>query len=274
MRMALKQLVLTQKELRRHLEARQTRPDVVERLGESASRNPRVSVVMTVFNYAHTVGDAIHSVAASENVECELVIVDDASTDASLTAIRGALEQHPSLPTTLVLRGGNQGLPRARNTGVEHASGEYVFILDADNAVYPHCLARLAHVLDADPGAAFAYGILEVFDPSGPRDLMSWRPWDPERLRYGNYVDAMAMIRRTVLESVGGYSTDPRLYGWEDFALWCTLADRGWRGVRVPEIVARYRKGLQSMISVTDIDGRDAWAALLESHPILTTTDA
>ena len=80
------------------------------------------------------------------------------------------------------------------------------------------------------------------------------------------------MIRREVLTAVGGYSIDPRLFGWEDFALWCTLAERGWRGVRVPEILARYRKGLLSMLSLTDIDGRAAWAALLESHPGLAAT--
>ena len=82
------------------------------------------------------------------------------------------------------------------------------------------------------------------------------------------------MIRREVLMAVGGYTTDPRLFGWEDFALWCTLAERGWHGVRVPEIVARYRKGLLSMLSLTDIDGRAAWAALLELHPSLTASPA
>jgi hypothetical protein len=274
MRMALKQLVLTQKELRRQLQAHEARADVVEQVGDPGTGRPRVSVVMTVFNYAHTVGDAVGSVAGSEMADLELVVVDDASTDDSVDQVRAALDQHPSLPATLVLRGSNQGLPRARNAGVEQARGEYIFILDADNAIYPHCLGRLADTLDADPSAAFAYGILEVFDAAGHCDLMSWRVWDPQRLRHGNYVDAMAMIRRTVLTSVGGYPTDPRLYGWEDFALWCTLADRGWRGIRVPEIVARYRRGLQSMISVTDIDGRDAWSALLESHPILTAEGA
>ena len=70
---------------------------------------------------------------------------------------------------------------------------------------------------------------------------MSWLDWDPERLAWGNYVDAAALIRRRLLVEVGGYATDPRLYGWEDFDLWCTFAGRRLHGVRVPEIVARYR---------------------------------
>ena len=270
-RMALKHVVLAQNELRRRLEDTGAAPDAVSRLGDHPTRAPKVSVVLTVFNYAHTVGDAIGSVAASELADRELVIVDDASTDGSRDAVRRILDEHPSLPVTLVSRGRNQGLPRARNIGIEHSRGEYVFILDADNSIYPHCLGRLAKALDEDPEAAFAYGLLEVYDSAGPADLMSWRDWDPHQLRYGNYVDAMAMIRRSALTSVGGYTIDPRLYGWEDFALWCMLAERGWHGVRVPEIVAHYRRGLLSMISLTDIDGRAAWSALLESSRSVLT---
>ncbi len=269
MRMALKHLLIAQSDLRRRLDAPKAQRDMVDRFGEQRLR-PKVSVVLTVFNYAHTVSEAVASVAASEFADIELVVVDDGSKDDSLSVLRRALERFPQLAATLVARGQNHGLPNARNTGLHHSRGDYVFILDADNTIYPHCLGRLVGTLEANPDAAFAYGLLEVFDGARSRDLLSWREWDPARLRYGNFVDAMAMIRRPVLESVGGYTTDPRLFGWEDFALWCTLAEHGWSGVRVPEILARYRKGLLSMISLTDIDGRDAWAALLESHVFLT----
>jgi glycosyltransferase involved in cell wall biosynthesis len=272
MRMALKELFLGQRELRRRLEV-PTRPDgadVVELHGPKRSTQPRVSVVLTVYDYVDTVGEAIASVALAEPLEAELIVVDDASNDGSLAAVRTALTEHPWLSATLIARGRNAGLAAARNLGVQHAGAEYVFILDADNGIYPRCLSLLANALDGNPDAAFAYGLLEVFDSRGPRDLMSWLAWDPIRLRYGNFIDAMAMIRRSALLETGGYSSDPRLYGWEDFALWCAFGDRGWRGVLVPEIVARYRRGLQSMITLTDIDASSAWAALAERYSVLT----
>ena len=273
-RMALKQIVLAQADIQRQLRTRdgEHAPDRVESRGPEAAGSPRVSVLLTVYNYADVVGEAIASVAASDHDAYELVVVDDASTDHSLEAIRRALGAHPWVPATLIARGRNQGLAAARNTAVHHARGEYVFILDADNAIYPHCLTTLERALDEDPGAAFAYGILEMFDASGPRDLMSWLSWDPEMLRYGNYVDAMAMLRKAVVEEAGGYTSDGRLYGWEDFALWCALADRGLHGRPVPEIVARYRTGIQSMISITNIDASAAWAALTERYGILNET--
>jgi hypothetical protein len=271
-RMALKQVLMAQKALERRLDASAgpAPPDVrIEHHGP-AREEPRVSVVLTLHNYADVVGEAIASVALSSYEDVELLIVDDASTDDSLDVARRMLTEHPWLTAHVVTCTPNRGLARARNLGVEHARGNYAFILDADNLVHRYALERLAGVLDEEPDTVFAYGILEVFDHLGPRDLMSWLAWDPHHLRYGNYVDAMAMIRRSALLDAGGYTTDPRLYGWEDFALWCEFADRGWRGQLVPEILGRYRASIHSMISITDIDTSSAWSALVERHPSLT----
>src|SRR4029077_6169775 len=125
------------------------------------------------------------------------------------------LANHPQIAATIISRGHNQGLSAARNFAIEHARGEFVFILDADNMIYPHALSRLTAALDAAQDACFAYGIIEQFGPEGPRDLVSWQAWDPDRLRYGNYIDAMAMIRRAAVLDVGGYTMDSRLrLGW------------------------------------------------------------
>jgi hypothetical protein len=270
-RMAVKQLLLDQRETRRALRDLQTTlsgeeptGERVERFGSRRLQPPRVSVVLTVFNYAALVGSAIESVVASEFMDYELVIVDDESNDGSGDAIRRALSGAPSIAATLITRSRNRGLAHARNLGAETATGDLLFILDADNAIYPHTLGRLTQAMDEDQEAAFAYGIIEQFAVDGPTSLMSYLGWDPARLRHGNFIDAMAMVRRSALLEVGGYVTDPRLYGWEDFALWCSFADRGWSGVQVPEIIARYRLALHSMISLTNIDASAVWSLLLD----------
>lgn len=113
-----------------------------------------------------------------------------------------------------------------------------------------------------------------MFDQDGPKGLLSWAHWDPTRFRHGNYIDAMVMLRAGIAREMGGYVTDRRLHGWEDFDLWCSFADRGLHGVLVPEIVARYRSGIHSMISLTNIDTSEAWSALLERHPFLSDVEA
>jgi hypothetical protein len=276
MRMALKHLVLEMRDVKRRLvtgsDPHAGRPaDQDETFGPYDGAVPHVSVVVTVYNYEEYVPEALASVARSEYDRFEIVVVDDASSDDSVGAVRRTLEERPWVPAKLIRRGANSGLAAARNLGIAHARGDYVFILDADNAVYPKALRSLAAALDADRGASFAYGIIEQFNERGPGAIISWLGWVPRRLRYGNFVDAMAMLRRSDLLRVGGFSSDPAIHGWEDFALWCAMADAGHRGILVPDVIARYRVGLLSMISMTNIDVSGAWGALLRRYPVLRT---
>lgn len=275
-RRGLKQVLLGQRRVERRLRRleQQATEDREWTFGPHAATDPRVSVVITLYNYADVVGEAIASVARAENVDVEAIVVEDSSTDDSLEVARLALEAHPWLPARLTAAGENRGLPTSRNRGIAQARGEYVFFLDADNAIYPHALERLAAALDDDKGAAMAYGLIEQFDTQGPTGLLSWHHWDPRRLAYGNYIDAMALVRRSVLDELGGFPTDERLYGWEDLALWCALAQAGMRGRLVPEIVARYRTSRHSMIGLTNIDTSEAWSLLIERYPFLTEAAA
>jgi hypothetical protein len=271
MRAALKQTLLRQRRLEREFRAMEDGAPAQDRVVEldSAGERPRVSVVVTLYNYAHTIADALRSVALSDLDEVELVLVDDASTDDSLAVARATLEELPWLGGRIVERGANGGLARARNLGIEHARADHVFVLDADNAVHPNGLRRLAAALDGDQDAHFAYGLIQAVGPSGPMGLLSWAPWDPWWLRIDNYIDAMAMVRRASVLEAGGYTTEEALYGWEDFELWCNMASRGMSGTLVPELVATYRAGRQSMISLTTLDTTDGWTALLDRYEFL-----
>jgi hypothetical protein len=143
-------------------------------------------------------------------------------------------------------------------------------VLDSDNEVFPRCLSRLAFELDSNPTAALAFGTLEMFTGAEPVGLLNTRPWEPRLFRNGNYVDAMAMMRTSVVrDELGGYPTDRRLYGWEDYALWCSVASAGYHGIRVPEILARYRVSKHSMLSLTNISVTDAYSVLIEANPEL-----
>jgi hypothetical protein len=233
--------------------------------------DPRVSVMVTLFNYEDEITGALDSVAASEFGPLELVIVDDSSKDASRARARSWMEAHPEVAARLIVHPANRGLPSARNTAFAHARGDLLFILDADNRVLPHALGRLAEALDSDPGAAFAYGLAARVDEGGrPVGLLNLAGWDPPRLRHLNYIDAMAMIRREALRRFGGYTTELTLYGWEDYDLWCRMAEAGMRGAYLPEILAIYRSSESSMArSVCDISTTDAYRKLIERVPKL-----
>lgn len=235
---------------------------------------PRVSVIVPLFNHASEVAATLRSVAASDHRRLEVVILDDGSSDRSREVASSFLDEHPGLPARLLSHRVNQGLGRTRTTLAGAARGELVFALDADNEVYPTALRRLEAALDGAPEAVFAYSTLEVHADGTPESLMCHQPWDPERFREDNYIDAMAMIRRDALLHLGGYSDDLRLHGWEDYDLWCRVAEAGMSGVHVPEILGRYRRAPNSMISLTNLDTSDARRLLKMSYPRLMGTDS
>jgi hypothetical protein len=277
-RVGLKHLIVRVHNLEHHLEellgrGRGETEEPVISFGPELPQ-PRVSVILTVHNYADFVGDAIRSVALSSLREVEVVAIDDASSDDSVAVVEAACGEFPWLSLTHARLARNRGLPAARNLGVKHAKSDLLFILDADNEVMPGGLEKLALALEEKPEAGFAYGIVQSFNGNGPLDVMNWLPWDASRLRQGNYIDAMAILRRSALEAIGGYATDPALYGWEDFALWLAMAEHGYEGVHVPDFVGRYRKSLHSMIALANIDSTAAWGSLLRRYPHLATDSA
>lgn len=231
---------------------------------------PATSVIMALYNHAEYVTDALDSMAASDDSEpLEIIVVDDGSADSSRAVVHQWMVDHPHIAAQLVAHRVNRGLPYARNTALGFARGRYCFVLDADNEVYPQALRRLRVALEGDPGAVFSYGVLEVFDPDGPSALLDIWPWQPWRLVSGNYIDAMALIRTDHLRALGGYTTDRRLYGWEDYDVWCRTAEMGGRGVQVTNIVARYRRTTTSMVSLSNVSEVAPFAALAERCPRL-----
>lgn len=278
-RRALKDLRLEMLDLRRaitRIEMERTRSTSIPRVELVAKTfsfdgaAPRVSVLTACYNHAQHVTAALDSVAASRDCPFEVIVVDDGSSDGSSGAVAAWMQRHQSTPVVLLRHPVNRGLAAARNAALNYARGEYCFVLDSDNEVFPRCLRRLQFELECNPTAAVAYGTLEMFSGIEPVGLLNTLPWEPRLFRNGNYVDAMAMMRTSVVrDELGGYPTDRRLYGWEDYALWCAVVSAGYGGIRVPEILARYRVSKHSMLSLTNISVTDAYSVLIEANPEL-----
>lgn len=228
---------------------------------------PRVSVAITLHNYEHEVGQALASVTRSRFDDYEVIVLDDASTDGSLRAARDFLVAYPWLPATLLRSPVNRGLGATRNTLARQARGELMFVLDADNAIYPTALGKLVDALDRDPGAAFAYPLIAMTRSGTPAGLLSRFAWDPELFRRSNYIDAMALIRLDDFFALGGYTEDIRMTGWEDFFFWCACAESHRRGRLVPEVLATYRQTGHSLLEWTQTDTSAAWSVLNARFP-------
>jgi glycosyltransferase involved in cell wall biosynthesis len=220
-----------------------------EVLYESARRGPsRVSVVVPLFNYAHFLPEALNSVLQQTVYELDLIVVDDQSTDNSAAVAREWLEQHAARFNKVALLQNriNSKLGPTRNSAISFAETEFILPLDPDNVLLPECVDKCIERLH-ETGAAFAYPTIERV--GAWTDRISIVDYDPTRFQCANYIDAMAMLRKACWVAVGGYA---RLdLGWEDYDLWCKFVERGFFGVRVPEVLARYRVHENSMLRTT-----------------------
>lgn len=223
--------------------------DVIFETGSAA--DAEVAVVVPLHNYAGLIAETLESVKSQTFRAKSLVIVDDASTDDSPRIAREWLgANHAHFTHTALLRNkANSGLPLTRNNGFLHAEARFVFTLDADNLILPGCLERF-HDAILKTGAPAVFGPVQEFD--GGEGMRSATPWQPGRFVGGNYVDAMALIRRSAWAAVGGY-LGAMVYGWEDYEFWCRFIEHGFWAAWVPDVLTRYRVHGNSLLNkVTD----------------------
>jgi hypothetical protein len=237
-----------------------------------ARAKPRVTVLLvaTPTQESGAVA-ALASAAASRYDALELLVLGDSTSGRRTSATGSFLDAHPSLPALLLRQDADRGLGHSLNTLAARARGEFLFILDPTGGIYPSTLERLVDALDADPEATFAYPMVGAFDGSGPVDLLSSLPWEPERLARGNWIDPIALIRRRLLIELGGYTTDPSLAGWEAFDLWCKCAEADGHGVHIPQILAWHQQAGGLSATVNDDEAEVKWMLMREHFPRLLT---
>lgn len=121
-----------------------------------------VSVILPTYNRARFLPEAIASIRGQEFADWELIVVDDGSTDetAELLPELIAVITQPAR----IIRQENQGAYAARNTGLDHARGEYIAFYDSDDLWLPHHLRDCVAALDANADVDWAYGACRLVD--------------------------------------------------------------------------------------------------------------
>lgn len=117
----------------------------------------KVSVIIPVYNVALYVEECISSVLSQTYSELEIIIVDDCGTDNSMELVEKAIAGSDR-DITVLRHPCNQGLSAARNTGIRHATGEWLYFLDSDDYLTPHCVESLMQMAGKYPEAEIVYG--------------------------------------------------------------------------------------------------------------------
>jgi glycosyltransferase involved in cell wall biosynthesis len=226
-----------------------------------------VSIVVTAFNYAQYINECLDSCLFQQGttLDYEVIVVDDGSTDE--TPVLLALRNEPRLR---VHRIKNSGIEFASNHGFDLARGRFIVRVDADDALEPDYLARMAPMLDQDFGFCYSdYSIID--DLSILQELVRLPDFDAsEVLMRGDFLATGTMYPAKLLRLYGGYSSQTRDSGLENYELIIRLMAMGAKGIHLDSPLFKYRRHRINM-SATRTDSIIAYGrALFERNGLGT----
>jgi glycosyltransferase involved in cell wall biosynthesis len=208
--------------------------------------DPLISVIMPAYNAERHIAAAIQSAQDQTYQRWELIVIDDGSTDATAEIARRFASSDNRIRC---ISQHNQKQAKARNIGIGRCKGELVAFLDSDDLWIREKLELQAKALrENNADLVFSDGFIfhgnDVADESLTFSTLSGSFGGAEMfalLLICNRIPTLSVLmRRDVWEEVGGFDESPR-HGSEDYDLWLTIAQRGYRFYGMEDRLARYR---------------------------------
>ena len=183
---------------------------------------PLVSVVIPVYNGEAFILECLRSVAAQTYPKLQIIVVDDGSTDRTAELVRQS-----GMNTELVSQD-HKNLPSARNTGIRHATGDFIALLDSDDLWHPDKIEAQVSMMMENPEAGLIFTDTEKIFPSGKtrrqkdkkqlsKKINQQDPF-PVLIKKNVIVPSSVLIRTSVFEKIGYF--DEALNSCEDWEFW------------------------------------------------------
>lgn len=205
-----------------------------------------ISIVIPVFNGESTIKKTLTSVFQQSWQDFEIWVIDDGSTDDSLSEIRSFSD-----PRLQVISQANQGVIASRNLGIQCARGKYIAFLDADDLWLPEKLSRQVQQLE-QTGATAVYCWSDTINAEDklirPGERVVCNGFVYHELLRKSFIETPSnlMVCRSAVEDIGGF--DPQITQLEDWDFNLRLAER-YQFCCMPEVGTLYRKHLASRSS-------------------------
>jgi glycosyltransferase involved in cell wall biosynthesis len=212
---------------------------------DEGAEQPLVSIMLPFYNMQAFVDATLESIQASSYPNWEAILVDDGSPSAEAQAKFADLErQYRDDPRFVFLRKANGDLASARNFGIPHAKGRYIFPLDTDDTIHPEYIARAVRALNRAPDLAAVTPFVSYFaDGQPPEQIIDYAiPYDlhPLLITLENRAGvACSVFRRDVFDRL---RYDEELITYEDWDFWWQMQEAGLQVEVLPKILYRYRR--------------------------------
>ena len=204
------------------------------------AEGPLLSVLVPVYRpEIWYLNACIESVRGQRYRNWELCLCDDASGDEGVTSVLARFSSADHR-IKVVVHDTNGGISKASNSALAIAKGEYVAMLDHDDALDPDALSEIAAALEAHPDAEVLYTDNDKMDGEDRRfDPHFKTDWAPDLLLSFPYLGHLLVVRRDLLEKIGGFR--PEFDGSQDYDLMLRVTETARRVVHVPKVLYHWR---------------------------------
>lgn len=168
--------------------------------------NPLISIILPVFNAEPKwLQGAIESVKSQVYPNWELCIADDASTRSDVQSLLREYEvSNPKIK--VIYRDRNGHISAASNSALGLATGEFIALLDHDDVLPSHALARIVDRIQQHPDAAIIYSDEDKIDEAGLRSQPHFKSdWNPDLLLGQNCISHLGVYRKSYVDRIGGF---------------------------------------------------------------------
>ena len=179
---------------------------------------PKVSVILPTYNGEKYIKEAIDSIINQTFTDWELIVVNDCSTDSTITIINEYERKDSRIK--VINNPYNQKLPKSLNIGFSSAEGEYLTWTSDDNIFLPSALDEMNSFLDQNPNKIMVRARYTIIDENG-NYLYEPDGYDSETVFVNNCIGACFLYRRDVLSKVGEYNAEKYLV--EDYDYWLRI---------------------------------------------------
>jgi glycosyltransferase involved in cell wall biosynthesis len=206
----------------------------------SSAVTTKISIVTPVFNPPlWALEECINSVINQTFQDWEWCIADDCSTIAGVWERLDRLARSDDR-VKLIRRAVNGGIVAASNSALDLASGDYVALLDHDDSLTRDALEIVGELISYDPFVDYIYTDEDKINADGVCfDTFVKPDWAPERLLGQNYCCHLSVLRRSIVNEVGGFR--PGFEGSQDYDLILRVTERAKRIHHIPRVLYHWR---------------------------------
>ena len=207
----------------------------------------KIDVILPAYNVESVIEDSIRSIFNQSFSDWRLIICDDGSTDNTAKILMDYEKKHPDKILVLFNKE-NKGITYTLNTMLLKTNAKYIARMDADDKSRPERFEKQLMFLEKNPEYALVGSSIIKFDENGEFGLYCYPEMPRKRdfLWNSPFAHPSIMIRREVLEHLGGYWDKKRTQRCEDYDLWMRLYAAGYKGYNIQDPVFEYYEGRNS----------------------------